>query len=77
MDKCTWPRARAVLYLSDYAIYGQKMALCRFEWKLTSRTLPFLQDRGFAARNHKGFFGAVKGGQSPTQRTLDCIKKAS
>jgi hypothetical protein len=38
--------------------------------------LPFPLHGGFAARNHHGLFGAVKGGQSPAQRTLDGIEKA-
>lgn len=51
-------------------------ALCRFEWKLTNRTLPFLQHGSFSGRNRNGLFAAVKGGQSPAQRTLDGIEKS-
>jgi hypothetical protein len=51
-------------------------AQCRFEWKLTSRALPFQVRGQGAGRNSKGIFGAVKGGRSPAQRTLDGIEKA-
>lgn len=52
------------------------MAQCRFEWNFTSRTLPFLLHRRLAGRSSNGVFGAVKGGQSPAQRTLDGTEKA-
>ena len=52
------------------------MAQCRFEWKLTSRSFRFLANGRFEGRNRNGVFGAVKGGQSPAQRTLDGTEKA-
>lgn len=50
-------------------------AQCRFEWKLTSRTLPALLHGGFAGCIRNGIIGAVKGVQSRARRTLDCIEK--
>jgi hypothetical protein len=56
-------------------VSGTPTAQCRFEWKLTSRALPFLVRGQGAGRNSKRIFGAVKGGRSPAQRTLDGIEK--
>jgi hypothetical protein len=53
-----------------------KGAQCRFEWNLTDRTLPFAEHGRSACHNRNGVFGAVKGGRSPAQRTLDGIEKA-
>ena len=53
-----------------------RRAQCRFEWKLTSRALPFLMHGLVACRKGNGIFGAVKGGRSPAQRTLEGIEKA-
>lgn len=43
---------------------------------MTSRALPFLMHGRVAGRKGNGIFGAVKGGRSPAQRTLEGIEKA-
>ncbi len=51
-------------------------AQCRFEWNLTGRIFPGQVRCSLASCHSSGVFGAVKGGRSPAQRTLDGIEKA-
>ena len=51
-------------------------AQCRFEWNLTGRISPAQVRCSLASCHSSGVFGAVKGGRSPAQRTLDGIEKA-
>ncbi|WP_426117304.1 type I restriction endonuclease [Massilia sp. PWRC2] len=60
----------------DKADKASTAAQCRFEWNLTGRIFPGQVRCSLASCHSSGVFGAVKGGRSPAQRTLDGIEKA-